>query len=340
MWVLDLCSAPGGKSAQIAAKLNNTGFLLSNELDSKRANILLSNMERCGVSENMITQCAAEKLCPQLTGLFDRVLVDAPCSGEGMMKKHASASLEWSQENIATCAYRQSSILDSACSCLKENGILVYSTCTYAMEENEQVIYNFLKNHPEMELVDCGPHIQRVGYPYQDLDYTKVRRIMPMDGGEGHFVAKMRKKSVEIPARIKNIKPAKLEACVIDFLKDQLTQIPSYLIQIQNKVYARYQPFIQLEGINVLREGICVGEVIKGRFEPHHHFYTASSLTPYLKHKIELNEEQLKTYLSGNVLNIAYKGYVALCYHQIPIGFGKGDGTMIKNKYPKGLRVK
>ena len=339
MWVLDLCAAPGGKSAQIAAKLNNTGFLLSNELDPKRANILLSNMERCGVSENMITNASAEKLCLQLTGCFDRVLVDAPCSGEGMMKKHENANIEWSQENIETCAKRQSSILDSAVSALKENGILVYSTCTYAMEENEQVIEAFLLRHPEMELMDCGPSITRIGYPTPALDETKVRRIMPMDGGEGHFVAKMRKKKVEIPAKLKTIKEAKLEKCVLDFLQDQLTEIPAHFIQIQNKVYARKAPFIQLDKLNVLREGICVGEIIKGRFEPHHHFYTASALTPYLKRKVEINEEQLRLYLSGNVLPISEKGYVAICYKGIPLGFGKGDGTMIKNKYPKGLRV-
>lgn len=338
-WVLDLCAAPGGKSNQIAAALNNTGFLLSNEIDSKRAKILLSNLERCGVSENMITSAAPEKLCPQIKGWFDRVLVDAPCSGEGMMKKHELAQVEWSQENVEACASRQLYILDEAVKTLKKGGILVYSTCTYAIEENEGVVCEFLRRHPEMELVDCGPSIQRCGLPYGDFDSSKVRRIFPMDGGEGHFVAKMRKNEATETSKIKEAKDSKVEACVTSFIEDQLSIQDYHLLEVNGKIYMRKNPFIQLDKIQVLREGCCVGEVIKKRIEPHHHFYTTSQLIPYYKHKVELNEEELAIYLSGNVLQKEAKGYVVLCYQGIPVGFGKGDGNMIKNKYPKGLRV-
>lgn len=336
-WVLDCCAAPGGKSHQIASKLNHTGFLLSNELEPKRAAILLSNMERCGFSENMITCSPIEKLAPQIKGLFDKVLVDAPCSGEGMMKKHEIASLEWSRENNLSCKMRQLHILEDAFKCLKEGGILVYSTCTYAMEENEQVVYEFLKQHAEAELLDGGDHVKRCGMAYKDLDVSKVRRIYPMDGGEGHFFAKIRKNGTSETSKMKFVKEKKIDDAVGQFMKEQI-DIPMHFIEINQKIYARRQPFLDLKA-TILRQGICCGEMMKKRFEPHHHFYTASYLQNHYLKKVELNEIQLKQYLSGNILEIPVKGYVCLTYCSHPIGFGKGDGRIIKNKYPKGLRI-
>ena len=162
-WVLDLCAAPGGKSTQIAARLNNTGFLLSNEIENSRANILLSNMERCGVSEMMVSNASPAALCEQVKGWFDKVLVDAPCSGEGMFKKNAKALEDWSIEHVKACQSRQLHILDSAYQALKQEGVLVYSTCTYAPEENELVIQKFLAAHKDIELVDCNVKFGRAG---------------------------------------------------------------------------------------------------------------------------------------------------------------------------------
>lgn len=336
-WVLDACAAPGGKSHQIACALNNTGFLLSNEIDPKRANILLSNMERCGVGENMITCSPLERLAPQIQGVFDKVLVDAPCSGEGMMKKHELASVEWSVENNLACQKRQLRILDEAVSCLKEGGILVYSTCTYAIEENEAVIYEFLKRHPEMELLDGGDHVKRSGLPYKDLDVSKVRRIYPMDGGEGHFFAKMRKKGGMKTSALKYKKVKKISPLAIEFIKEQ-SDLSLNLIEINNKVYARKEMFLDLD-VNVLRQGIYTGEVVKNRFEPHQHFYMSSLLMPHYRHVIDMNKEEAQLFLSGNVFPYEQKGYVCCSYKHIPLGYGKGDGTQIKNKYPKGLRT-
>lgn len=340
-WVLDLCAAPGGKSSQIAAKLMNTGFLLSNEIDSSRAQILLSNMERFGVSENMITNAYPEKLCEQVQGWFDKVLVDAPCSGEGMFKKHSKAINEWSVEHVEACAKRQLNILDSAYLTLKENGILVYSTCTYSQEENEGVIYEFLKKYPDMELIDCGVEFGRSGIAYADLDVSKVRRIFPMDHGEGHFVAKLRRTSENKASKMKTVEPKKIDECVIKFMRDNLESNDLKLYQVDDKVYAMKNSMIQLNKIKILRQGIMCGEVIKNRFEPHQHFYMASLLLNKHQQTYELNEEETVTFLSGNVLPVSgYKGYVALLRHGIPLGFGKGDGMSIKNKFPKGLRVR
>lgn len=334
-WVLDACAAPGGKSFQIACALNNTGLLLSNEMDMKRAQVLMSNMERCGISENIITCSPIEKLTPYLQACFDKILVDAPCSGEGMMKKHELASLEWSVENNRACGVRQLRILESVAGCLKQGGILVYSTCTYAIEENEAVIHEFLARHPEMELMDGGSHVQRKGLPYKDLDVSKVRRIYPMDGGEGHFFAKMRKKEETKSSSIKILQNKKIEPCAQKFLLDQGCTNWN-LMQIQQKVYMKKGPFLNLK-VPVLRQGILVGEVVKNRFEPHHHFYTAAQL----KHDavVEMNDEQMHTFMSGNVIVSDKKGYLCMQYHHFPIGFGKGDGNQIKNKYPKGLRM-
>lgn len=340
--VMDVCAAPGGKSGQILARLDHTGLLISNELDKSRALVLMSNCERLGFGENIITQGPAQKLCQQFHNYFDKILVDAPCSGEGMMKKHELAKVEWSIENNHTCAARQLDILDHAIEALKVNGILVYSTCTYSPIENEAVVYEFLSRHPECELVDCGENVQRCGIAYQDLDVSKVRRIFPMDQGEGHFIAKIRKTSgTEGQTKLKTIKENKIEACVKQFLDDQLTYWDDlHVVTINQKVYIKKTPFIQLDKVNILRQGICAGEIIKGRFEPHQHFYTSSLLRDRYKHVVELDENQCHLFLQGEVLSIPYKGYVACSYQGISLGFGKGDGNQIKNKYPKGLRVR
>ena len=147
--VLDLCAAPGGKSAQIASCLHGTGLLWSNEIVRNRAQILLSNFERMGAREGVVSSCYPETLCERLGGFFDKVLVDAPCSGEGMFRKDPDAVTHWSPEHVSSCAARQSGILDDAAACVKPGGVLVYSTCTFSIEENEQNVISFLKRHPE-----------------------------------------------------------------------------------------------------------------------------------------------------------------------------------------------
>lgn len=337
-WVLDLCAAPGGKSTQIAARLNNTGFLLSNEIENNRANILLSNMERCGVSEMMVTNASPAALCEQVKGWFDKVLVDAPCSGEGMFKKNAKALEDWSIEHVQACQSRQLHILDSAYEALKQGGVLVYSTCTYAPEENEEVIQKFLAAHEDMELVDCGTDFGRHGLSGYEINETMVRRIFPMDQGEGHFIAKMVKRGEQLTSPIKEIKTAKVDEAVIDFMKKQ-GSAPLNFYVYQGKVYGRKGNFIKLDKIRILRQGIECGEMIKNRFEPHHAFYLASVNQNYFKQSYELKADEIKKYLHGDVLEAELKGYTAILYHGVGIGFAKGDGRILKNKFPKGLRV-
>ena len=292
-----------------------------------------------GVSENMITNAHPDELCNEMQSLFDKVLVDAPCSGEGMFKKYEKAMEDWSVEHVISCSKRQLHILDSAYLALKENGILVYSTCTYSIEENEQVVYEFLKKYPDMELIDCNVTFGRIGFPYKDLDISKVRRILPMDQGEGHFIAKMKKKGKGKISKCYVLKQQTLPEYVYDFLKKQVKDIPMYSYVSNDKIYLKSSPFIKLKKAKILRQGIYVGNMIKNRVEPHQHFYTVTSLIH--NNACDLTKEECNAFLQGNMINKkGYKGFVRLTYQGYPIGFGKGDGQVIKNKYPKGLRLK
>ena len=185
--VLDLCAAPGGKSTQIAALTGDTGLLWSNEVVRNRAAILSSNLERMGVRNTVVSSVYPEMLAEKLGGYFDKVLVDAPCSGEGMFRRDPVAVQEWSPEHVETCAVRQLAILSSAAQCVREGGVLVYSTCTFSMEENEGVVQKFLESHPEFVLEK--PNVT-FGRPAYGVDAV---RIFPMDGGEGHFAARFRR---------------------------------------------------------------------------------------------------------------------------------------------------
>lgn len=340
-WVLDMCAAPGGKSTQIAAKLQHSGLLVSNEIEAKRAAVLMSNMERLGFSECMITNARPDELAKEMGGWFDKVLVDAPCSGEGMFKKHAKAMDDWSVEHVASCAMRQKLILESAYETLKEEGILVYSTCTYSMEENEEVVYEFLKHHDDMELLDCQVNFGRSGFSYRDLDVTKVRRIFPMDQGEGHFVAKMKKHGQAVISRKKEVADTALPMFAQAFLKSQLAKQPAHTLLLQDKLYLKQTPFLKLKKIHILRQGILAGEIMKNRIEPHQHFYSASLHQDKFLQTYDMCDEECHLFLQGHPLSVSgYKGYTALLWHQHPIGFAKGDGMVLKNKYPKGMRIR
>lgn len=339
-WVLDMCAAPGGKSTQIAAKLDHTGFLVSNEIEGKRAQILLSNMERLGFSQCMVTNNKPNEIAKHMKGWFDRVLVDAPCSGEGMFKKHSKAMEDWSIEHVRSCAKRQLLILADAYEALKQDGILVYSTCTYAMEENEQVIYEFLQTHPDMELVDASVSFGRKGLPYKDLAVEKLVRIFPMDEGEGHFVAKLKKHGEQRRAKIKEKKTEVLPGYVQQFFQEQLGFVPSYIQLVQDRAYAKTTSFVETGKLRVLRQGLYCGDMIKNRFEPHQHFYMSGCYQQDFQQYVDVDEAQCQAFLQGHPLAIpGYRGYTQIRWHGYGIGFAKGDGQVLKNKYPKGLRI-
>ncbi len=328
--VLDLCAAPGGKSTQIAEQLSSEGFLVSNEIEPKRSRILLSNFERMGVMNMMITNDSPERLCSSFESCFDKILVDAPCSGEGMMKKHDVAKDAWSIERIQECSHRQKNILTQAYKSLKKDGYLIYSTCTYAKEENEDIVEWFLNSFEDIELVPIDVDYGRPGF------IEGTRRIFPMDGGEGHFIAKFHKKDGEVKT-FKYFKDRKYDSSIRLFLLDQLGFLPLYIRVEKDKIYAMEHPFIDYKNV---RQGIYVGDLKKNRIEPSHAFYLNASWIHDYCHVYDVTKEELDLFMHGQQLDVhASKGYLALTYKNIPFAFGKSDGNRITNKVPKGIRL-
>ena len=187
-FILDLCAAPGGKSTQAGAKLNNTGLLVSNEIIKKRADILSENIERFGFKNTVVTNETPQRLCEKYPEFFDKIIVDAPCSGEGMFRKEPQAVTEWSEEHVMSCAARQRNILDCAVKMLKKGGMLLYSTCTFSIEENEKNAEYIIKN---LGLAQVPIHLNGV---CGGINMPYAARLFPhKQNGEGHFVALFRK---------------------------------------------------------------------------------------------------------------------------------------------------
>ncbi|HEX2986422.1 MAG TPA: RsmB/NOP family class I SAM-dependent RNA methyltransferase [Caproiciproducens sp.] len=335
--VLDLCAAPGGKSTQIASLLGGKGLLWSNEVVRSRANILLSNLERCGVSNAVVSSCRPDALCAALAGYFDKVLVDAPCSGEGMFRKDDQAIQEWSPEHVQSCAVRQLAILESACLALRENGTIVYSTCTFSPEENEGVVEKFLERHKDFALLDCG---QSFGRP---AALKQARRIYPMDGGEGHFVASLKRlfpnecrvHPYEGKSATDSSLAESLYAAVYSGKRTRrIDQVGGYFLLLPDELP-------RLNGLGVLRAGVLLGEAKKNRAEPAHAAFMASS-PKELNTEISLNSdsEDIIKFLHGEEIPIdsALKGYAGVSVDGVITGFGKCSNGRLKNHYPKGLR--
>ncbi|MCH5298930.1 MAG: RsmB/NOP family class I SAM-dependent RNA methyltransferase [Ruminococcus sp.] len=335
--VLDLCAAPGGKSTQIAAALDGEGLLWSNEIVRNRAIILLSNIERMGVRNAVVSNCHPDALCNRLRGYFDKVLVDAPCSGEGMFRKNSAAQTEWSVEHVKSCAARQLEILNSAKNALKCGGVLVYSTCTFSEEENEGVITEFLRQNPDFTLEDSGVNFGRTAL-------THARRIFPMDGGEGHFAARLRKISDTVPVPEERKRAEKNPQIVADFYADNFVGKPfgDNLEIIGDKIYISPEHIPSISGLSVLRKGILLGEIKKNRVEPHHCAFMAAKPEDCARSvDFDVNSEEIKKFLHGDEIKVNgdIKGYTAVCVNGITVGFGKVSNGNLKNKYPKGLRT-
>lgn len=335
--VLDLCAAPGGKSTQIASILGGEGLLWSNEIVKNRSMILLSNIERMGVRNAVVSNCHPDVLCNKLYGFFDKVLVDAPCSGEGMFRKNSSAQEQWSQQHVESCGERQLQILNSAKYALKEDGVLVYSTCTFSREENEDVIEKFLAENPNFVLEDSGVSFGRATLGY-------ARRIFPMDGGEGHFAARFRKNSANGCCSAYTYKKEKIPKEITDFYDNTFLGRPfgDNIVMIGDKAYALPDGLPEFKGLSVVRAGVLLGEMKKNRFEPHHAVFMAAKKEE-CKNCVDfsLESQEIRKFLHGEeiIVNADVKGFTAVCVEGITTGFGKVSNSNLKNKYPKGLRT-
>ena len=329
--VLDLCAAPGGKTTQIAGRMGGEGFLLCNEINPKRAKILARNIERMGVANALVTNEHPEHLANRFPGFFDRVLVDAPCSGEGMFRKEEAAVTDWSQETVEMCARRQAEILHSAAAMLKPGGRLVYSTCTFAPEEDEWAVAAFLEAHPEFE-----PEI--IEAPWFVPVENGGHRLWPHKLlGEGHFAAVLRKVSGE-DGDIVPMAGEKLPREWVSFAKELKIDLPAgKAVFFGQNLFWAPEDLPDMKRLKVMRPGLELGEVKKGRFEPAH------ALALWLKNcanvvSYEPEGAEIREYMHGNVLSGSVKGWCLVKAGDYSLGWAKGDGNQLKNHYPKGLR--
>ncbi len=324
--VLDLCSAPGGKGTRLAADLCQEGLIVLNEPIPSRAKILLQNVERMGIANAVVLCEYPEALSGRFEGCFDKIMVDAPCSGEGMFRKNAEEALaEWSEENVALCAERQKGILTHAEKMLAPGGKAVYSTCTFSVEEDEQQVSAFVSTHSQMRLVN----MEKL-YPH------KVE-------GEGHFAALFEKeeggryawkpfKTVCSPASAKVYRAFEKQCFHTFFARN--------LHEVNGTLYALPDGMFDFKGLNVLRAGLKLGEVRNGRFEPAHALAMASKLQDVKNAaNFAANDVQVQRYLRGETVESeGQNGWCVVCVDGYPLGWGKRvDGT-VKNHYPKGLR--
>ena len=329
--VCDLCAAPGGKTTQIAGRMAGKGFLLCNEINPKRAKILSRNVERMGVGNALVTNEHPARLAEAYEGFFDRVLIDAPCSGEGMFRKEEAAVTDWSQETVEMCARRQAEILDSGARLVRPGGRLVYSTCTFAPEENEMTIATFLDRHPEFST-------EPVEAPWFEPAGRGQFRMLPHKLlGEGHFGAVLRKNGGE-ETEVVPEKPQKLPKPWDDFARELgICLEAGKAVQFGQSLFWAPEEMPALRGIKVLRPGLELGQLKKDRFEPAH------ALALWLKsaenyQDLEGNSKLLQQYMHGDVVPTTQKGWCLVTVDGYSLGWGKGDGKVLKNHYPKGLR--
>lgn len=356
-WVLDLCGAPGGKSVQIATALKGQGLLVSNELVNSRASILSSNIERMGIANALVTNVFPEHLVSGFYEKFDKILVDAPCSGEGMFRKDPKTLQDWSLERIDRCVGKQNKILETASKLLKPGGILVYATCTFSPQENEQVIEAFLEKESytleTIELKGLNDRGRREWTKKGEIDIEKALRIMPMHvEGEGHFIAKLRKKELETARedkknsgklRLKRAKSSDLNeyrAFTKELLKtdyaNNLYRLEDHLYQLPEDINTE-----DLQGLKILRPGLHLGTIKTKRFEPSYAWAMHLKKDEFVNIYELGNDDAAYDYLKGEVLKgSAKKGWNLMTYQGYPLGFSKASQGMIKNHYPKGLRIK
>lgn len=351
-FVLDLCAAPGGKSTQAGAKLKNTGLLVANEIVKNRAEILSENIERMGLTTAIVTNESPDTLAQKYPCFFDKIIVDAPCSGEGMFRKEPQAVTEWSVEHTVSCGMRQKNILNSAVKMLKTGGMLVYSTCTFAPEENEKIAAYLIDmgmeicDMPELDML-CEGKTEWSGTGY---DMSKTRRIFPhCQKGEGHFAALFRKIAIDEPPVQKSKKNnKKIDTTALDYAVGQYRKFEKETLKITldgefvlfgDNLYLKPQG-INIDKIRVVRCGLHLGVVKKNRFEPSHALALALKCDEVTGISFTLDDMDLYKYLHGEVIPCDKNGWCAVCVNGYALGWGKASGGMLKNHYPKGLRIK
>lgn len=363
--VLDLCASPGGKTTQIASLMNGSGELVSNEIDTKRAKVLYSNIERLGIKNVVVTNETPQNLAKQFSQVFDYIFVDAPCSGEGMFRKDKQAILEWNENLKFYNKDRQLEILQSANEMLKNGGILIYSTCTYNLIENESVVNDFINAH-DYEFLPLDTSITNVTISGKAVDdntnLEKTAHFMPYKAkGEGQFVAVIRK-SGKCDSMLKmpqNFQPKASDLMLIKgFFAQNLVENSfekfDFLIN-KEKICVLEKPnnLLALNNINALTKGVILGEIVKNRLEVHHQFFSAYGGLFKNYVNLKLDSELLKKYVFGVELSLdeirfssdliceknSSNGYGVILADGFALGGYKFVDGKLKNHYPKALRI-
>lgn len=331
--VLDLCAAPGSKATAIASRLED-GLLVANEIQAKRAAALLQNLERMGARRAVITQAPAERLAAAMPEYFDKVLIDSPCSGEGMFRKYPRILEEWSEELVERCALRSRAILEAGAEALRPGGRLVYSTCTFNLEENEKTILWFLERHPDFKPVETGISGAQPGF----LGLSEARRIFPSAGGEGHFVCALSRAGDaagrSAPDFAKERWP-EADAAIKSMLKERPE---GNWICRGNFFYLLDLDLPCPSGIRILRAGMQSLELQGRQWKPAHHMAMCLPKEAFLLTQ-EFSMQQARQYLNGQVVQAEGRGWGTGLLEGTPIGWIKAGGGMGKNHLPKGLRT-
>ena len=354
-WVADLCAAPGGKSSQIAERLGEGGFLLSNEYVPKRAKIIVGNLERLGTRNAIVTSLDTARLSEMYEGVFDLVVVDAPCSGEGMFRKSEDALEDWSDENVEISAKRQRTILENAKGLVKSGGYLLYSTCTYSPEENEENVDGFISKNPDFRLVKVKaeliektrPAMKRYAPNTDNIEYA--RRFYPhVSDGEGQFLALMQRDGYsDTKQRILYKDEAKAlskqeSAIVTSFFKEALSEIPKGRVVKVGENITIVSHGCPIPRGSVFMSGVLLGEIKGSTLVPHHQFFSAYGELFKHKEMLSRTDERVAKYLAGEEIDARsdIKGWCAVFFEGAPLGGGKASSGKIKNHYPKGLRTR
>ncbi len=373
MKVLDLCAAPGGKTSHLAGFLNGEGVLVANEIVPNRARILSQNVEGMGTRNCIVTNESPDRLEPYFSSYFDLIVVDAPCSGEGMFRRDEIARTEWSLDNVKACVERGEGILESADRMLKVGGKLVYSTCTFAPDEDEMAISTFLKAHPVYHIEktdvtksdgadDSDGWISEGRPEWSDgnEDLKSTYRLWPHKlHGEGHYVAVLRKGDTDcyeaadetVVKRDKRASKAKNDTAsqalkkAVDlyeeFSRGIFANINGEYVMFGDNLYMYPEGAPAAGRLRVERAGLHLGEIKKDRFEPAHALAMALNPDEY-KNVIELDEDTALKYLCGETVScdMGLKGWQLITVDGYSIGWGKAASGILKNHYPKGLRIK
>ena len=348
---LDMCSAPGGKSTQLRNKLGENGILVSNEIIPSRCKILTSNVERLGLKNTITTCMDSNKIARLYPKTFDFIMVDAPCSGEGMFRKEQIAIDEWSKENVEKCAVRQMEILENATKCLKNGGYIVYATCTFSLEENEMLIDEFLSVHPEFELLRVNEEVEKNtsdgiffdGCKCENIKYT--RRVYPhKNKGEGQFMALLHNTDPESQSKFSKTSKSnnlKIDKNVFEFLDNTLTTYDKDSVKMNNDTPIYFTGDFDTSKATVYMKGVTIGEIKKNYIQPHHQFFMA--LGASFKRRIELtaDSDEIKKYLHGEEFDTTCEnGWAVVTVNGCSLGGVKVVNGRAKNHYPKGLRLK